>query len=696
MRSVLFSSPNLVRLFSALAVLCGLLLLLPHTAGATSITLDNVTEVPLGSTVILSLSVGDVDQGHILSGFDLLIAFDNTFSQLDDVQPGELLTNCGWEYFSYRSDISGQVRIVALAETNNGDVHPSCLIDGTGVLAELNFAVSTNPDYRCYLLPVRFYWNDCGDNVFSSESGDSLYISDRIYDFGNDITGNEAFPTYAGANNDCLIPDNIFRGIDFYNGSIELSCDSTTTGNPRISLDQRAGTTMGEIMPISIRLSDLDEIEAGGFDFLIGYDPEIITAVDATPGELLSACDWEYFNYTVSDLPECDGTECPEAAIRIVAVADINDGPNHPSCYAADSGQLASINFATIVNQEHIGIWYPLSFVWLDCSDNVLSSVSGDSLFLSRNVYDVGGLPILADDVFPTISGAPDECLSEGMALRRAVDFYGGRYNLIPPEIDDRGDLNLNGIANELADYQIYVLYFIYGLSAFQIDVEHQVAASDINADGITLSLSDLFYLYRIIVGDTQVNPVKDIRAVDTVILIQDTVANTVSLQSSGNISALYFMFDSDVMTVTTELEAYQVTYGPDSSDTRALFMPTFENFTGLQPLPAGELMSYTAPGNITYATGTWDGTASVQVLIEKIGEGGCCLVRGNIDHSTDGSINISDLIYLVQWAFGGGPEPPCMDEADVDAAGDGTTISDVVYLVNYMFMNGPEPAGCE
>ncbi|HKK19996.1 MAG TPA: PKD domain-containing protein, partial [candidate division Zixibacteria bacterium] len=77
------------------------------------------------------------------------------------------------------------------------------------------------------------------------------------------------------------------------------------------------------------------------------------------------------------------------------------------------------------------------------------------------------------------------------------------------------------------------------------------------------------------------------------------------------------------------------------------------------------------------------------------ISTGACCVgLRGNIDGSADGNVDISDLIYLVDYSFSDGPEPPCTEEADVN--GDrAVDISDVIYLVDYSFGDGPAPVSC-
>ena len=78
-----------------------------------------------------------------------------------------------------------------------------------------------------------------------------------------------------------------------------------------------------------------------------------------------------------------------------------------------------------------------------------------------------------------------------------------------------------------------------------------------------------------------------------------------------------------------------------------------------------------------------------------------CCQspIRGNVDFDPGDVIDISDLVYLVDYMFTSGPEPACWSEANVDANGSddssGIDISDLVYLVDYMFSGGPEPVAC-
>jgi hypothetical protein len=83
-----------------------------------------------------------------------------------------------------------------------------------------------------------------------------------------------------------------------------------------------------------------------------------------------------------------------------------------------------------------------------------------------------------------------------------------------------------------------------------------------------------------------------------------------------------------------------------------------------------------------------------------------CCMppMRGNIDMDAADELDISDLVYLVDYMFTGGPAPTCWEEANVDCSDDGNgvdgpediDISDLVHLVDYMFNQGPPPCRCD
>ncbi|HDL00998.1 MAG TPA: hypothetical protein ENH23_02045 [candidate division Zixibacteria bacterium] len=82
-----------------------------------------------------------------------------------------------------------------------------------------------------------------------------------------------------------------------------------------------------------------------------------------------------------------------------------------------------------------------------------------------------------------------------------------------------------------------------------------------------------------------------------------------------------------------------------------------------------------------------------------SVNPAGCCKgIRGNIDKDPTDIINISDIVYLINYSFGipNGPSPDCFEEADVNGDSD-LNLSDLVYLINYAFAtpSGPAPVSC-
>ena len=76
-----------------------------------------------------------------------------------------------------------------------------------------------------------------------------------------------------------------------------------------------------------------------------------------------------------------------------------------------------------------------------------------------------------------------------------------------------------------------------------------------------------------------------------------------------------------------------------------------------------------------------------------------CCNhdgMRGNVDYDPADHVNVVDLTYMVDYLFEGGPEPPCLDEANVNGSGSGDiNVADLTLLVDFLFFGGLPPAPC-
>ncbi len=74
-----------------------------------------------------------------------------------------------------------------------------------------------------------------------------------------------------------------------------------------------------------------------------------------------------------------------------------------------------------------------------------------------------------------------------------------------------------------------------------------------------------------------------------------------------------------------------------------------------------------------------------------------CCQgIRGNVDNDILDAVDISDLIYIVDFIFTNGPDPACTEEANADSdALEAIDISDLIYIVDFIFTGGPAPIDC-
>ncbi len=360
----------------------------------------------------------------------------------------------------------------------------------------------------------------------------------------------------------------------------------------------------------------LDKVagELGGFDFLLAYDASALNLIQATPGDFYGQCDWEYFTFRYMAPGYC-GLEPPSRLLRIVCIAETNNGPYYPSCFLPDSlpAVLFTMDFLVTDDRTWECQFVPISFFWCDCGDNVMVSRPGDTLFLSRFVYDSEGIDITQNDSFPTYFGAPSECLDDQNPRIRLIDFYNGGVEIICPPVAVRGDVNINGVPYEIADMVLFSMYFIYGIRVFTINVDGQIAATDMNHDGLTLDVADLVYGIRIVVGDAipydNLTPSPNVAK-----FVQDTATNTVEVETLDTLGAAYMVIEGDVAPIYLHQQDMELIYAfnSDQNVTRILIYSLEGN-----SFVAGPLVSYSDEGVLIEAsTATHEG-ARVESVIE-------------------------------------------------------------------------------
>ena len=271
---------------------------------------------------------------------------------------------------------------------------------------------------------------------------------------------------------------------------------------------------------ITVYLDSIGDRPLSNFNLSIAFQDTMLTVLDVIPDPALKC--WDIFNYTVSRFEDENGT--PIELLRITAIADDkHPWSSPPNCSDAENSNLEypdklfEISVQVTSDYAYECWCLPLYFYWLDCDDNTVADADYSAEYVSRGVYDIAWIgeehykKLIPDDneidAVDHIYGIFSDCMvtHESTLPQKAsvIDFYDGCLELScsGPEIWI-GDLNLNYVPFEIADAILFVDYFIYGESVFKINLEGQIAESDVNRDDVPLTLADLTYLIRVLYGD--------------------------------------------------------------------------------------------------------------------------------------------------------------------------------------------------
>ncbi len=241
----------------------------------------------------------------------------------------------------------------------------------------------------------------------------------------------------------------------------------------------------------------------GAFDFLLCYDKSVLALTGIEKGDGIA--DWEYFTYRTGALGTNCGSGCPSGYIRLIGIRDMNDGNTPAAGSEIVSGYIAYLTFYVTEDRSFLDFCARIGFCSIDCGDNIISDITGNEVALAfPGQNDPQGYFITFGWDYNL-----DSCLVgfKGVTPVTNIYFDPGYICIVPPD-DDRGDINLNGIANEIGDAVLFTNYFIYGPSVWDpVWYENQILASDVNNDGIVTTVADLVYLIKIISGDAQPYP---------------------------------------------------------------------------------------------------------------------------------------------------------------------------------------------
>ena len=331
----------------------------------------------------------------------------------------------------------------------------------------------------------------------------------------------------------------------------ETDLDDVLLDNYTHELSGR-NATMGVFIKSDFGADTLYQL--GGFDLLLCYDQSVLALKEVARGDAIVG--WEYFTYRTGAFGQNCGSACPSGYLRLIGIREMNNGiPSTGATYLDPDLPIAELTFYISEDRDLIGMCARIGFCAIDCGDNVLSSDDGNTLWLPHDG------PFGPDTLITFGYDYPDDCddpLKAGHEAEKLIWFDPGYICIVPPT-DDRGDINLNGIANEIADAVLFTNYFIYGPDAVwdPIYFENQILATDINDDGIVTTVADLVYLIRIITGDAipygesgdgaKVNPYASALDVNAEMVDGNMVITT---NSSSDLGAGHLVFHYTGLTV--------------------------------------------------------------------------------------------------------------------------------------------------
>ncbi|MCK4372466.1 MAG: hypothetical protein KAW61_04935, partial [candidate division Zixibacteria bacterium] len=227
----------------------------------------------------------------------------------------------------------------------------------------------------------------------------------------------------------------------------------------RVRIEWLEDVPQGDFTHVDVVLEEAS-IPMGGFDFMVGYDASALNAMRAVPGTFLQGCGWEYFQYRFGPFPPYYN-EAPSGLIHIWAYS-YHQFSLASGCYLPDSlpATLFTIEYLVTNDRTFACDTIRIEFYWRDCSDNTIRSALASNRLISRNVYDVDGSLLTAPDSLPSLSGAPELCITDRNRayIHRLIDFQHGGIHITCADSFDvmLGDINLNQRPFEIADAVLF------------------------------------------------------------------------------------------------------------------------------------------------------------------------------------------------------------------------------------------------
>jgi hypothetical protein len=253
----------------------------------------------------------------------------------------------------------------------------------------------------------------------------------------------------------------------------------------QMKIDNVADASLGSTVDVSIEYLSGSEVFAE-YSFLVSFAAADLQLLEALPGDAITACGWESFVFQQEPCPGCD-----EQLWRITAVADVEDGDNHPACLST-TGELARLRIKMPVDTNLAGELFTIDFYWLDCESNVLGNPAADTTYFGKFIFDHLGADRTGLD--PNLGGPLPGCVApDGVVPVRGINYHSGSVT-ITSELGLFGDVNGDGKIN-ISDASYLIRYIYYAGPPPQ-----DYLLGDLNMDGVT-NVADAVFLFGYLFG---------------------------------------------------------------------------------------------------------------------------------------------------------------------------------------------------
>ena len=591
------------------------------------VTIGSEYEIRPGHTAYVPVTLFKAPYDMI--AFEFLISYDMSLLSFQGVEEGPLFfwdNYCDWEYFEYRhydssSDCSngncipGTIKVLGIADIGSNLDYPNCLRpEFAADFFQIRFRLSSNINESCNFIPIKFIWNDCYDNSISIDSlpGDGVLdatsaVAYRVFTNGEIIPFADSFPSFSGPADSCITNSStasnpVKRLIEFHNGGIYVECDSSDY-------------LIGDI--------DLDGLPFQSNDAAIfrEYFLKGESAFSIHPAKQRAATDINKDGYLaqLNDLVQLDRIVLEE--LHPDSVIDgylpgsniiINDRDNKrvtmitpiatEVLWLKFFGEVTPVNIAEdyVVVRHYDGIFTRMIM------ENHKSADTGD-VFLFEYEGEGGLFEVQrSTHLGERIEFSVYYIINCGLGLPCSITL-------------SLGDVNLNGIACEVADWVIFRNYFLYGEQVFKIDPFWQTYNTDLNIDNLFLTIEDYVLLTRTIIGDARCATYFDSTSPNIATFRQNQLTQQIEVITPDSLGAVVLVFNGEINPTANDTNYFSLGHNFDNGLTRVLTIPNINNIISLDSIfiTDGLLITYTGTGQLIEAHTATNKAVKVNSVID-------------------------------------------------------------------------------